>query len=141
MIAPKSIEEFGQHLLRYPGNRAIHQKHIKETRSYEVMAKAELAMLQGLIAFQREGRKLTPVSRPALEAVLPAYDESIAAATAWVDELYPIREGQPINPERMESEKYVIALQSRKRGIENLLKLQPEEKADMSFLAEETLER
>jgi hypothetical protein len=141
MIAPRSLEEFEQHLLRYPMNKAIHRKHIKETKSYEVMGVAEHALLRALIQWQKDGRQLTPASRALFEAALPLYDNSIATALVWVDELYPVREGPGYNPERMESEKYVIALRARKRGIENILKLQPGETPDMSFLAEETVER
>jgi hypothetical protein len=141
MIAPRSIEEFGQHLLRYPMNKPIHGKHIKETKSYEVMGVAEDALLRALIQWQQDGRQLTPASRALFEAALPLYDKSIETALAWVDEMYPVREGANYNPDRMDSEKYVIALRARKRGIENILKLQPGDKADMSFLGEETVER
>jgi len=141
MIGPKALDQFNLHLGRYPMNKAIHQKHIKETKSYMVMAKAEDSLLDALILWQNAGRKVTPAVRSAFEAALPLYDDSIATAEIWVNEIYPVREGQPYNPERMDSEKYVIALKTRKAGIENILKAAAEQQPDLSFLSEETIER
>jgi hypothetical protein len=140
LIAPKAVGAFNEHLGRMPFNRSVHQKHILETQSYETMAKAEAALFDALLTWQRDNRTLTADVVAAFTATLPLYDESMRVATIWVDELYPNINGQ-VSPERVESQKYVTALAERKRGIERLLRTPPNEKPDMTFLTEETVER
>jgi hypothetical protein len=137
MIAPKAIDDFHQHLLRHPENKYIHPKHIKETHSYFVMAKAESQLLSALLQWNGDGRKLTEASIAKFKACLPLYDDSIATAEIWVDQIYPDKN----QPQRIDSEKYVDALRARRKGIENVLNTPPGQTADMSFLTAETVER
>jgi hypothetical protein len=55
--------------------------------------------------------------------------------------MYPIKEGQPINPDRYDYEKFANALQVRSKGIEALLTLPAGQAPDMGFLMEDVVER
>jgi len=58
-------------------------------------------------------------------------------ALKWVDNLYPLVEGEPANPDRAEFERYANELLARSKGIEALLTLGAGQEPDMSFLGPE----
>jgi hypothetical protein len=140
-IAPKSIDLFHEHIARYPMNKAIHDKHIFETQAYQANGKAEGQLFNALIAWQGGGRQLNPAVTAEFTRALPLYQDAIDATYAWVNYMYPQKEGQIVSQDRLDFERYAHALEGRKQGIERLLKTPPTEQPDMSFLIDETVER
>ncbi len=140
MIAPRADALFEADMLKYPSNRSIHTKHVNETDGYKAIARAESKLFDALVQWQTEGRKMTDPVKASLRDALPDYDTAIAITYKWVDAMYPVV-GTYVNPDRSDFERYVSALKYRKAGIENLLKANPTDKLDMTFLQEEVVER
>jgi hypothetical protein len=147
MIAPRSVELFKQYLVKWSTTdmgrltENTHRKHVAETESYQKIGLAESQLFNALVQWQIDGRKLTPKVKEMLAAALPLYDDAIAAANKWVDTAYPIKPGEPVPPERADIALYPFNVGVRKAGIEAMLKLDPGEKPDMSFLEAEVVER
>jgi hypothetical protein len=147
MIAPRSVELFKQYLVKWSTTdmgrltENTHRKHVAETESYQKIGLAESQLFNALVQWQIDGRKLTPKVKEMLAAALPLYDDAIAAANKWVDTAYPIKPGEPVPPERADIALYPFNVGVRKAGIEAMLKLDPGQKPDMSFLEAEVVER
>ncbi len=145
MIAPRAIELFDDDLTRYPRNVYVHTKHKLETASYKEIAKAEIKLFDTLAAWQLNGRKLDGDKGAALKtdllAAIALYNQAYPVTLQWVDSMYPIRVGQPVNPDRYDFERFANALQARIKGIEALLVLPAGLEADMGFLTEDVVER
>jgi hypothetical protein len=140
MVAPRAIDLFQEHLGRYPENRFIHTKHILEAASDKEISKAEIALFDALVAWQNNGRKLDDQDGSIRRKFMQAddlYKAAYPVTLQWVDNMYPIREGEPVNPDRADFERYANELQTRSRGIEALLTTPAEREPDMSFLGPE----
>ncbi len=136
MIVPRALEEFDQHLGRFPYNESIHRKHINETIAMKSIGQAESQLFEALVRWQLDGRKLTPEATRKFADALPLFEEALRMTTKWVDAMY-----MPPDPNRADYEKYMNALKSRITGIQNILKAQPGEALDMSFLTPEAVEK
>jgi hypothetical protein len=139
MVAPRAVDLFQAHLLRYPNNKNVHEPHIMETLAYKEISKAEMKLFEALVAWQNNGRKVDDrdgAIRRALTEADNLYKAAVPVTMQWVDRMYPVVEGQPVNPDRYEYERYANELQARSRGIEAMLTLPAGQEADMSFLGE-----
>jgi hypothetical protein len=145
MVAPKAVDLFNQDMGKFPMNRSVHVNHVFETQSYQAIGAAESKLLDALVNWNNEHRKLTESTRQPFRDALPAYDKAIDVTMAWVDKVSPLiklpNNTTYVNPDRSDFERYANALKARKAGIENLLNTPPTEKPDMSFLREEVVER
>jgi hypothetical protein len=141
MIAPRSVELFQEHLAKWPMNASTHLKHVAETKYYQKIGVAESKLFDALVQWQIDQRQMTPKVKQMLIDALPAYDEALAAGNAWLDTAYPIPEGEPVPPERGDIALYPDNAAQRKAGIEAMLKTDPGQKPDMSFLEAEVVER
>jgi hypothetical protein len=141
MIAPRSVELFEQHLVKWPINNSTHRKHIAETKGYQKIGLAENKLFDALLQWHIAGRTMTPKVKQMLADTLPLYDDAIATTNQWVDATYPVKPGEPVPPERADIALYPYNLGVRKAGIEAMLKLDPGQKPDMSFLEAEVVER
>jgi hypothetical protein len=145
MIAPRAVELFNGHLSRYPENKYVHTKHIRETESMKEISKAEMKLFDALVLWHNNGRTLTGTKGPEVIRALMEADELYKAAypvtMTWVNTAYPAVEGQPINPDRADMERYANALMARSKGIEAMLTTPAGQAPDMAFLNEDVVER
>ncbi|HVS70350.1 MAG TPA: hypothetical protein VHQ47_03760 [Phycisphaerae bacterium] len=141
MIAPKAVDLLKLHLLKWPPDLNVHTKHIYETQAYQKIGVAESKLLDALVQWQIDGRKMTDKVKQMLLDTLPAYDDAITATQSWVDKTFPLKEGEAPPAERGDIAQYVGGLQVRKQGIQDMLKADPSTKPDMSFLEAEVVER
>jgi len=140
MVAPRAVDLFQAHLNRYPDNKNVHEPHIAETQAYKEIAKAEIKLFDTLVAWQNNGRKIDDPSGAIRRGLMEAdnlYKAAYPVTMKWVDRMFPIVEGQLVNPDRYEYERYANELQARSRGIEAMLTLPTGQEADMSFLGPE----
>lgn len=145
MVAPRAVDLFNDHLAAYPQNIYVHTKHRLETEAYREIAKAEIKLFDTLVAWQLNGRRLDDAKGPALKQGLMDADNLYKAAypvtLKWVDNMYPLVQGEPVNVDRAEFERYANALLTRSKGIEALLTLPPGQEPDMGFLTDDVVER
>lgn len=141
MIAPRAVDLFEDDLSRFPNSVFVHHKHELETLSYRETAKAEIKLFDALVAWQNNGRSFAGDKGEKIRAALmdadQAYKDAYPVAIKWVDSMYPIVEGQPVNPDRYDFERYANELQRRSKGIEAILSLPAGAKPDMSFLGKD----
>ncbi len=140
-IAPKAVELLQLHLLKWPPDKNVHTKSINEAKAYQKVGVAESKLFDALVQWQTDGRKMTDKVKQMLLDALPAYDDAITATQYWVDQAFPLREGQAPPEERGDIAQYIDGLKTRKDGIEAMLKADPGAKPDMSFLEAEVVER
>lgn len=141
MIAPKSVDLFEQHLLKFPNNRSIHNKHIAETRSYRQLARAESKMFEALVKWHYNERKMTPAIRNDLLAAIRGYEEAIPVMEAWINTVFPTAQERAMNPDREEYDSYTNALRARITGLQALTQLGPTDQPNFSFLSQIPVER
>jgi hypothetical protein len=134
MIAPEVADEFHDHFQKYPYKVAVHTKHIEETQAIKVISEAENKLLDTLDAWDRNGRKLNADLIEQFKKADQLYNAAYKPTIDWVNHMYPIRDNEPLNPDRFEYEQYASALQQYSRGIQALLSLEPGQKPDLSFL-------
>jgi hypothetical protein len=140
MVTPRAVELFNNHLNRFPENLYIHTPHILETQAYKEISKAEIKLFDALVAWQNNGRKLDDRDGAIRRGLMEAdnlYKAAYPVTMKWVDNIYPIRAGEPVNPDRYDLERYATELQARSRGIEALLTLAAGQEPDMGFLGPE----
>jgi hypothetical protein len=140
MIAPRAVDLFAAHIAKYPDARFIHTKHILETESYKEISKAEMKLFDTLAAWQLNGRKLDDQDGSIRKGLMQAddlYKAAYPVTIKWVDNIYPVKEGEPVNPDRYDFERYANELQARSRGIEAMLTTPEGQAPDMRFLGPE----
>jgi len=141
MIAPRAVEIFQKNIADYPSNENVHRNHILESQYYGATGKAQAALFEALILWQKNNRQMTPEVKSKFLAALPVFDQAIAATLRWVDKMYPVVVGQPINSDRGDFEKYANALKAQQAGIQNMLTTPENQEPNMSFLFEEVVEK
>jgi hypothetical protein len=145
MIAPRAVDLFNGHLSRFPENKFVHTKHIRETESMKAIGKAEMKLFDALVLWHNNGRTLTgPKAPDVIKALMEAddlYKAAYPVTMTWVDSVYPAVEGEPMNPDRADLERYANALMVRSKGIEAMLTTPAGQNPDMSFLNEDAVER
>jgi hypothetical protein len=145
MIAPRAVDLFNDHLAKYPEDKYVHTKHIKETQSMKEIGRAEMKLFDALVLWHNNGRTLTGPKAPEVIKALMEADELYKAVypvtMAWVDSVYPAVEGQPVNPDRADLERYANSLVARSKGIEAMLTTPAGQDPDMSFMNEDVVER
>jgi hypothetical protein len=140
LIAPRAIDLFFDHIQRIPENRSVHTPHMFETRACQEISKAEIKLFDTLVLWQNNGRRLDDAAGAIRRGLMEAdalYKAAYPVTMQWVDNVYPLTEGQPANPDRADFERYANELQARSRGIEALLTLPAGQDPDMSFLGPE----
>ncbi|HVT79504.1 MAG TPA: hypothetical protein VHM90_02515, partial [Phycisphaerae bacterium] len=94
MIAPRAEELLKLHLLKWPIDENTHRKHINETVAYQKTGLAESKLFDGLVQWQADGRKMTDKVKQDLLDSLPLYDAAIQATQDWINQVYPLKEGE-----------------------------------------------
>ena len=140
MIAPRADELFEADMLKYPNNRPTHTKHVNETDGYRAIARAESKLFDALVKWQTRGSQ---DDRPG-EKRVPRFASGLRQRDCrhlQMGRCDVSRGGQLCQPGSFGLQALRRALKYRKAGIENLLKANPTDKLDMSFLQEEVVER
>ncbi len=146
MIAPMSIDQFNTNMGLFKENKTVHTKHVEEVKAIKATELAEGKLFDALVQWHLNGHDMSKIvdNRPLREKFIDAsqaYDAAYVQTVKWVDTIYPIIEGQEVNSDRNDFFKYAVAIQARQKGIEQLLRLQPNDKPDMSFLNDDVVEK
>ncbi len=142
MIAPKSVDLFEKDILKYPSNEGVHRKHIYESKSYQAIGRGGGQVIQCPCGLAGRGPQVDGQGQEGIDRRIAwPYADAISATETWVNYMYPIQEGKTVSPDRLDSERYENALKLRKSGIEAMIRSDPSQKPDMSFLENEIVER
>lgn len=144
-VSQMALEEFNTHLMAFPSNRSIHNKHMLETRFIAKVAEAESEMFEGLVSYylgeQKTPRVITAEARQHLQASLPKYEAAIDSIQQYLDQIYPVAENGYVPADRADFTMFQTALQERAAGVKAMLLAGPNEPLDFSFLKSDTIER
>ena len=139
--APRCLNAFHKYLAQYPYQRYVHTQHIVEVQYYEILAKAEHELFQGLVAWQNNNRRFRlgdSADRDLASAVI-LYQQAIVAYNQYLNTAFPPqRNGMP-NPDRHDQLKFLNALRARIEGIQSFRLTAEHGKPNLSFLTPVTL--
>ena len=143
LAGPKALKAFEAHLERFPNNKSIHEKHMRETEYYMKLAVAEQAMLDTLDAWLHADRKITAKLAGQMEETKQKYRDAATASDVWIDRVFPGTNKN--NPDIEDYKKYQRALQGRIDGLQKLAEVvrsgDSNQPVDFGFLSEATVER
>jgi hypothetical protein len=119
LIGPKAIEEFNEHLRRYPGQHSVHHKHLIETMYYMAVHKPEKELFEGLVELVAARGESTPEVVSKLTAARASYEPAKEALKAWIKAIDP--DDNMDQNDRLEYSVFEIVMDMRRAGIEQLL--------------------
>jgi hypothetical protein len=139
--APRSIDAFKIALNEYPDQQAVHNQHIAEVQYYQVLAKAEGTLFNALVQWQVDDRQfhLGDNADVLFAAASDQFVQAQQALNHYLDVAYPPFRNGAQNPERLQQQQYIDALQARIDGIRNFRLTAEHHAPDMNFLQPSTI--